>query len=271
MLISIAFLVCPTDLTPQPHYKSTIIRALIDMSQPSIPTRPEDEAFVVSLIIVAIGVGSLFTVGKTVGNYFLGSTTKEKQHRGKAGLAPEAKKEQYGPRTNKGDETQKLGRQLPAVYHDRDRAYEAGLKAIRAWEDSSINRIQREKTRRLERLPPLDQPHSSTQKQDLHAILAWEQSTMRRFENQKTRRLDRLLSPDDEDDLASEKEQGRQAVRDWESAARRQVAQDEGLRSVKDWERVEMKRSQSERVIGEERSESVENDGRPVLWKHQTD
>ncbi len=216
------------------------------MSQTSIPTRPDGEAFVVLLIIGAISVGSLFTVAKTVGNHFLGSTTNEKQHGGKAGLAPAAKKKQYGPRTNKGDGIQNLGLQLPAAHFDRDRYRDAGLKAIRTWEDSTINSIQREKTRRLDRLPPLDQPHSSTQKQQLYEVLAWEQATMRRFENQMIRRLDRLLSPDDEDDIASQDEQGRQAVRDWEAAARRQVARDMGLQSVEDWERVRMKRSLSD-------------------------
>ena len=218
------------------------------MSQPSIPTHPNGEAFVVLLIIGAISVGSLFTVAKTVGNHFLGSKTNEKQHGGKAGLASAAKKEPLGPRANKGDVIQNLGLQLPVAHFDRDRYRDAGLKAIRAWEDSTINSIQREKTRRLDRLPPLDQPHSSTQKQQIYEVLAWEQATMRRFENQMIRRLDRLLSPDvdDQNDIASQDEQGRQAVRDWEAGARRQVARDLGLQSVEEWERVRMKRSLSD-------------------------
>lgn len=263
---------------------STNITALSSMSQTSTNKRTNEEILVTLLIIAILAIGSLFAVAQTVGNRLLGF--KPKVHR--AGKSDQKSKVNEMPhdlnaaradasanptiylREEDGEPNAKLQSlqpqnpipqiHLPAPLHDRARNHAAGLGVIQDWEVSTIDRIRRQKARKLDRLPSLDHGQKT---QDIYDILAWEESTMRRFQQEKMRRLERL-SLVDRQEVAGAEEKAGEAVRAWENAAKRDVEREKGLKSVGQWElSQEEKRSR----IGKEKRAIVEDDRRTVLWK----
>ena len=237
------------------------------------------------LIIATLAIGSLFSVAKTVGNRLLGSKP-EVQRGGKLGQkskmsqmprdlnASKARANSIPivyPKIEDSETSVKLQNlqpqtpipqiHLPASLHDRARNQAAGLDAIHDWEVLTADRIQRQKTRKLDRLPSLDDGRKI---QDIYAVLAWEEATMRRFQQEKMRRLERLSSVDRRETVSVEEEKVGKAVRAWEGAAKRDLEREKGLKSVGKWE---MSQEKKRSLIGTEERADVGDDRRTVLWK----
>lgn len=236
------------------------------MSQNPTNTRSDEEALVALLIIAALGFGSIFAVAKTVGKRFVGPVSKENQGRGENDLESEESKKRprigndrdgtdtfqnshskmkdhslasrtytpQEPNPHNNNRTSQSLQASPLLSTQRTHDREQGLSAIRAWEEATTSRIRREKTRKLEHLPSLDQRDLSRM-QGLEAVRAWEQSTVGRFHQERARRLERL-------DSLVQKE-GRGVVRVWERAAMREDSSRNGVKAVGDWEREQMNRS----------------------------
>lgn len=117
--------------------------------------------------------------------------------------------------------------------HDRKQA----IEAIRAWEQATISRIQREKARRLGRATSLGQ-HEMSRKYDQEAVEAWEQSTVGKFRKERVRRLERLPSLDDFRFL---RDKIIEALRVWEESKIRgeciEASQKAALDAVRAWEK----------------------------------
>ena len=263
------------------------------MPQASIDTRSNEEAFIALLVIAALAFGGLYWVTKTVANYFLGSRLKE-DHSGDelcqkpkmselprendtarastSGIPiefPKMKDRTYNAKLQQlQSQTPSPQLNLPTPLHNRDQDHATGLSAIRAWEESTTNRIQRQKARKLDQLPALDEPHStSSNNQEINSILAWEEATMRGFQQEKARRLQRLASIDRQD--IKREENVREPVNDWEQAAKRKGAHEKGAQSVRDWELTQKKKRRSR--SGGEQKVNTGDDGRGVLWKNGFD
>ena len=165
------------------------------------------------LIIATLAIGSLFSIAKIVGDRLLGSDpdvqrcgnagqkskVSEMPHHLKAdSVGANASRTLY-PKIEDIETSAKIHNlqphisvlqvDLPISLHDRAHTHAAGLNAIHDWEVSTTDRIQRQKSCKLDRLPSLD---VSRKTQDIYAILAWEEATMRRFRQEKMRRLERL-------------------------------------------------------------------------------
>ena len=241
------------------------------------------------LIIATLAIGSLFSVAKAVakaiGTRLLGSNTGEVQHGGnvvKKSNTSETPLDLNAARaiananpilypkirdSETGAKPQNLQSQisipqfhLPFPLHDRARNHAAGLDAIHDWETSTADRIQRQRNRKLDRLPL---SFDDGQKiQDIHAVLAWEEATMRRFRHEKMRRLERLSSVDRREGVSVEaEEEVSKAVRAWDGAAKRDIEREKGLKSVGEWELSQKKKKRSQ-----ERADA-EDDRPTVLWK----
>ena len=236
------------------------------------------------LIIATLAIGSLFPVARTIGNRLLGSNPKVQRsgqfgqkskmnqmprdlNAARAGAKPiptvypkiqdietDVKVQSIQPQTPIPQI------HLPASLRDRARNRAAGLDAIRDWEVSTIDRIQRQKSRKLDRL---HSPDVGQKTQDIYAVLAWEQATMRRFQEEKVRRLERLSSADRQEVISAEEQVGN-AARAWEEAVKRTVEREKGLKTVGEWELSQKRKRSQERV-------DVEGDGRTVLWKAGSD
>ena len=269
---------------------STNITALSCPPQISPNNRANEGILVAVLIIAILAIGSLFSVVKTVGNRLLRSKTEELQRGGDLG---QKSKTSEMPRdlsaasaganalptvypkikdSETDAELQTIQPQtptpqihLPASLQDRARNHAAGLDAIHDWEVSTTDRIRRQKSRKLDRLPSLDEGQKI---QDIYAVLAWEDATMRRFRQEKIRRLERLSSVDRQDVVSAE-EQVDNAVRALGEAAKRKHEREKGLKSVGEWE-LSQKQKQSQIGMGE-RGADVVHDVRTVLWKAGSD
>ena len=206
----------------QVNHMSTNTLALSLEPQTPVSTRSNEEGLTALLIIAILAVGGLISVAKGVGNRLLGSRDTGDQHRGESDVKPKMSKTsrnlksaRAGTNAVKIDypylsdriangKSQNLQLKIPnpqlhlsTSLHDRIGDYAAGLNAIRAWEESTVNRIKRQKSRKLDSLLSLDDnnPHSTgtgKKPQDVCTVLAWEQATMQRFQQEKTRRLQRL-------------------------------------------------------------------------------
>ena len=243
---------------------STNMTALSCPSQ-TLPNNRANEGILVALLIIAIlAIGGLFSVAKTVGDRLLGSepkvqhgdnlfqkskTSQMPRDLSAASAGANALPTVY-PKIKDSEtdaELQTLQPQtpipqthLPASLHDRARNCAAGLGAIHDWEVSTTDRIRRQKSRKLDRLPSLDEGQKI---QDIYAVLAWEEATMRRFRQEKIRRLERLSSVDRQEVVSAE-EQVDNAVRALGEAAKRKHEREKGLKSVGEWE-LSQKQKQS--------------------------
>ena len=237
------------------------------------------------LIVATLAIGSLFSVAKAVakaiGTRLLGSKTAEVQHGGNVVkksntsetprdlnaaraiantnpiLYPKIKDSETNPELpNLQPQPPMPQLHLPVSLHDRARNHAAGLDAIHDWETSTTDRIQRQKNRKLDRLPS---SFDDGQKiQDIHAVLAWEEATMHRFRQEKMRRLERLSLVDRREGVSVEEQVGT-AVCAWEGAAKRNIEREKGLKSVGEWELSQKKKRSQERA-------DIEDDRRTVLW-----
>lgn len=145
-----------------------------------------------------LGVGSLYAAVKTVGNRLVGSTLQNEYGRNDSA---EADWESEATKQHRHDEsdTKSIQHDHPrledkhnsAFQHAHNRDREEALTAIRNWEDATTSRIQREKARRLERLPSPEQRDPNS-KQSREAVLAWERATVGRFQQERARRLQSL-------------------------------------------------------------------------------
>ncbi|KAL9134425.1 MAG: hypothetical protein Q9175_004395 [Cornicularia normoerica] len=154
------------------------------MSPTPTNSRPDEEALAALLIIVALGFGSLFAVAKSAANRFVGSALKEAEHgsdHDEVDCEPQVTKEQHrigvdrdgtisiqsGHSMMEGNNDGRLQKtrakdevpQLP--FTQRDLHWEEGLNAIRAWEEATTSRTQRERARRLERYSSISQSKCS--------------------------------------------------------------------------------------------------------------
>ena len=239
------------------------------------------------LIIATLAIGSLFSVtkavAKAIGTRLLGSNTGEVQHGGNVQksntsetpldlnaaraiahanpiLYPKIRDSETGAKSQNLQPQIVIPQfHLPFPLHDRARNHAAGLNAIHDWELSTNDRIQRQRNRKLDRLPS---SFDDGQKiQDIHDVLAWEEATMRRFRHEKMRRLERLSSVDRREGVSAEaEEEVSKAVRAWEGAAKRNVEREKGLKSVGEWELSQKKKRSQERAV-------FEDDRPTVLWK----
>ena len=264
---------------------STNITALSCLSQTSTYNRTNEGMLVALLIIATLAIGSLFSVAKAVGNRLLRSNPEVQRSdnvdqksktseiprdlnaaRATANaiptLYPKIKDSETNPELpNLQPQPPMPQFYLPVSLHDRARNHAAGLNAVHDWELSTADRIQRQKTRKLDRLPS---SFDDGQKiQDIHAVLAWEEATMRRFRQEKMRRLERLSLVDRREGVSVEEQVGT-AVRAWEGAAKRNVEREKGLNSVGEWELSQKKKRSQERA-------DAEDDRPTVLWKAGSD
>ena len=221
----ISYLSSSSRPNPKIYQISTNITALSCISQTSTNNRTNEGILVALLIIATLAIRSLFSVAKTVGNRLLGSKP-EVQRGGRLGQKSKISEmprdlnaskagsnaipivypkiediENSAKLQNLEPQTPNPQIHLPASLHDRARNHAAGLGAIHDWEVSTTDRIQRQKTRKLDRLPSLDDGRKI---QDIHAVLAWEEATMRRFQQEKMRRLERLSSVDRQEVVSAE-------------------------------------------------------------------
>ena len=186
------------------------------MPQPTLDTRPEEEALAILLILAALGVGGFYTVAKTVGNLFIGAKLKKKPHRPQANKDSASFNPSDLPKVEDQNNDPGLrlagcpSLQISSSQDDFDRTYEEGLNAISAWEEATIGHIHSAKARTFDALSSLDE---ETQLLASDTVADCEKSLMRSVRREKKRRLEHLASQGDRD---REREEGLEAIRVWE-------------------------------------------------------
>lgn len=220
-------------------------------------TRPDQVGLVPLLLITALAIGVLFVVAKTVGNRLIGSILK-KDHCGRKEIQGLEMKQGQRPssivefepsaepwtiddgfpnrRPNRSSKHSQsthpsLQQQLPSSQSKRNRDHEVELSAIRDWEETTRNRIQRRKDRMLEELSSFDDPNSTAREREIHSIQVWEESTLGRMQQEKTRRLQRLSSSEGQN-VSGENRVDKTVG----AAATREGAREKSSQSMNDWE-----------------------------------
>lgn len=225
-------------------------------------TRPDQVGLVPLLLITALAIGVLFVVAKTVGNRLIGSILK-KDHCGRKAIQglemkqgqrpntivefepsaepwtiddglPDRRPNRSSKHSQSTDPSLQQQQQLPSPQNKRSRDHEVELSAIRDWEETTRNRIQRRKDRMLEELSSFDDPNSTAREREIHSIQVWEESTLGRMQQEKTRRLQRLSSSEGQN--VSGENRVDETVGARSQAATREGAREKISNSVNDWE-----------------------------------
>ena len=250
----------------------------LTMSHNSSHLRPNEEALTALLVVAALCFGGLFSVVKTVGNRFAGSTSKEEEHRNQVSWELVAIKKHCRCRidgdgtsfiqnnhvsvkdSNNDAKSQTIQTIPQLLSSQRNRNRREGSTAIRTWEKATNGHVQREEARRSEHLPSFNQ-REIFRNQGEDAVLKWEQSMKSRFQQDRARRLSSLACAE------INQENGCEAVNAGEPAARRDLSRRRGVEAVEAWAQDLVHRSRLGGVGGRERLPSFEDDGRIVLWR----
>ena len=193
------------------------------MSQNSNIARPDEEAFTVLLIVAAFGFAGLFIVVKLIGNALSRLTAEKEQLEGEVGWDNELTKKTLRLITNFLEietDTEAAGTQfiqatapelqvLP-TQHDPDYNYEEGLEEILAWEEATIDSLQRAKARALEELSAIDE---ISELRGSFLVSACEKNLKRGLQREKERRLDSLSS---QRETGRDREHGLDSIRAWQ-------------------------------------------------------